>query len=193
MISNTVERDLENEKWKEFENTGVFVSDLGRIKRYIKHKLRYTLGWKTGNGYYRTAINNKEYFVHRLVAILFIPNEKNKPQIDHINTIRTDNRVENLRWVTQSENNLNPITSKRLSESLSKRSPIYIFTEEDRLKCIAATETSILQYSSSYSFIKEWKSIHEAERALGISSSNICNCCKGKRNKAGGYIWQYKG
>lgn len=57
-----------------------------------------------------------EYYIHRLVAKAFIPNPDNKPQIDHINTIRTDNRVCNLRWVTASENHYNPISLKRFEK-----------------------------------------------------------------------------
>ena len=49
----------------------------------------------------------KKYLVHRLIAIHFIPNPENKPCIDHINRIRTDNRIENLRWATYAENNQN--------------------------------------------------------------------------------------
>ena len=62
-------------------------------------------------GYYQLSLckNNKKktFRIHRLVALHYIPNPQNKLEIDHINRIKTDNRVENLRWVTHSENNLN--------------------------------------------------------------------------------------
>lgn len=60
------------------------------------------------NGYHRISINNnnykKELPIHRLVALCFIPNPDNKPYINHINGIKTDNDAKNLEWVTTSEN-----------------------------------------------------------------------------------------
>lgn len=61
----------------------------------------------TRQGYYVLNIKGKNVNVHRLVAEAFIPNPNNLPVVDHINRIRTDNRVENLRWVGLSENALN--------------------------------------------------------------------------------------
>lgn len=78
----------------------------------------------SSTGYYNYCIyiNNeaKYYNVHRLVAEAFIPNPDNKPCIDHINTIRTDNRIQNLRWVTQSENMRNPITIEKQKKARYK-------------------------------------------------------------------------
>tara|TARA_R110002126_G_scaffold99331_3_gene230512 strand:+ start:1233 stop:1697 length:465 start_codon:yes stop_codon:yes gene_type:complete len=54
----------------------------------------------------RMVLNNKKIhqYIHRLVAIAFITNPNNLPEVDHINNIRTDNRVENLRWITTADN-----------------------------------------------------------------------------------------
>mgnify|MGYP003291280151 CR=1 FL=1 len=56
--------------------------------------------------YYKIASK----YVHRIVAELFVPNPHNKPFVDHINTNKHDNRADNLRWVTNRENMLNPLT-----------------------------------------------------------------------------------
>ncbi len=62
--------------------------------------------------------------LHRAVAELFIPNPENKPQVDHINTIKTDNRAINLRWVTPKENSNNPLTKEHQRIGNSHPSPL---------------------------------------------------------------------
>jgi len=61
-----------------------------------------------GNGYYRMALNKnnitKQYFIHRLIAEHFIPNPDNKLYVDHKDNNRLNNCIENLRWVSNSEN-----------------------------------------------------------------------------------------
>ena len=70
------------------------------------------------SGYVKTKLldNNNEshtFQIHRLIALCYLPNEQNKPLVDHINGIRDDHRLENLRWATYSENALNTHTGIR--------------------------------------------------------------------------------
>lgn len=94
------------------------VSNLGRVKRNGE---LYTPG-KNNSGYYRISCFG---FVHQAVARLFLPNTENKPCIDHIDGNKLNNRVENLRWVTYSENMLNPITVEANKAGQKKHYELY--------------------------------------------------------------------
>lgn len=68
--------------------------------------------WNNGNGYKRVCIGGRGELKHRIVAIQWIANPNNLPEVDHINKIRDDNRKENLRWVSLSDNSKN-VTARR--------------------------------------------------------------------------------
>ena len=108
-----------NEIWKDIEGyKGKYqVSDQGRVKSLNYNHTGYERVLKprlTADGYLHVGLckdnKMKNCYIHRLVAEAFIPNPSNKPCLDHINTIKTDNRVDNLRWVTHKENRNNLLT-----------------------------------------------------------------------------------
>lgn len=78
------------------------ISNFGNVKS-IKTGLQLRER-KTKQGYVRVQLNGIEYYIHRLVAVNFIQNKELKRAVNHINGIKTDNRVENLEWVTHKEN-----------------------------------------------------------------------------------------
>lgn len=82
-----------------------------RYHREHKAKILYDK-----DGYEMVCFNYKQYRVHKLVAELFVPNPDNKPCIDHKNRNRTDNRADNLEWVTVLENNYNKTTTLPVGE-----------------------------------------------------------------------------
>ena len=99
---------MTEEIWKDVVGfPGYSVSNLGRIKGKRGHILKPS---KDRYGYLCINISSDQKVtlrIHRLVALAFIPVIPTKDYVDHINRDKTNNTVENLRWVTQSENNLN--------------------------------------------------------------------------------------
>lgn len=89
---------MEQEIWKQYPSDhGIEVSNFGRVRVYpaiIKHR----------KGYESIIKRNKSFFIHRLVASVFIPNPEGKETVNHKNGIKTDNSVSNLEWMTIQEN-----------------------------------------------------------------------------------------
>lgn len=114
---------------------------------------------------------NKQVLVHRLVAEHFLLNDKLLPCINHKNGIKSDNRVENLEWISYFEN------SKHASDILMVGQKI----------------NSISQFDLTGKFIKEFRSISDIQKQLGYSKANIHKHLKGhpRYNTCYGFIWKY--
>lgn len=93
--------DYDNHTWYRIEDTEYFINE----EFVIINKNFKILKITTNNiGYQIVAINGKSFMYHRIIASVFIPNPENKKEINHINGIKSDNRIENLEWSTRSEN-----------------------------------------------------------------------------------------
>jgi hypothetical protein len=109
------------EIWKEIEGTDgkYLISSHGRVKGlspnyYGKILSQHISVW----GYYYVRVLDKSKSVHRIVAKEFVPNPDNKKCVNHINGIRTDNRVENLEWLSHSENSIHGVLRVKPTKSI---------------------------------------------------------------------------
>lgn len=188
------------EIWRDIpEYKGLYkINNLGQVKSLINNKLLKC--WMNSGGYCSVKLClyglKKNHVIHRLVAKAFIPNPENKTQVDHINTIRADNRVENLRWVTEKENSNNPLTVLHLSNC--KKGMKLSF--ETKKKCSISHIGKKHSLSTKVKLGKEvmcleknlrFYAIREASRILNVSHSSINQVLSGKRKTAGGFHWKY--
>jgi len=166
------------------------VSNFGQV-RNLNHRKENKLRIKTPqvsrNGYLTIALFKggvgRRFFVHRLVAVAFIKNPHNLPEIDHIDTNRINNRVENLRWVTRSENHLNEITRGRNSAA---------WVEMWKSGRMDHNKKRVIQLTRDGDFVKEWESASAAARGVGAPRPAIIMACSGSKKSCRGYIWIYK-
>lgn len=147
------------------------VTSNGKI--YSKFKKNYLNISKNRDGYERISLKHKSlkkcFFVHRLVAILFIPNNNNtKNQVNHIDGNKLNNCIENLEWTTSSENNLHKITlHAHLSRPIQK-------LDKDSLEVL-----------------KTYKSIANAAKDNNVHFTTVGNCVRGIKRTAAGFKWKY--
>lgn len=166
------------------------VSNLGNVKsisrevtREIGPYITKERNLRKGNskpGYYNVSlcVNSmpKSFLVHRLVAHAFLENPLNKKEVNHKNGIKTDNRVENLEWVTPKEN------CKHAKDILN----VDVYKTGSKNKRSEPT----LQISLDGFLICVHESRNEAARNCNIPVGHISEVVLGKRAKAGGYLWQ---
>ena len=170
------------------------VSNTGKVK-----SLNYSNTGKEGileahaneKGYLRVMLckdgKKKVYRVHRLVAQAFIPNPDNLPQVNHIDENKENNCMDNLEWVTCSENINHGTRNQRVVEKLKGRK----LSEESVKKVAEKLSKPVFSVDKVTGEIKNFPSAIEASRQTGIDKGNITRCCQGKLKSAKGFYWHY--
>lgn len=162
------------------------ISNLGNVmscERYVKVggggtrrvKQRLLKPYKSTGGYLQVNLNNdgefKPKLIHRLVAIAFIPNPNNLPEVNHKDEDKENNAVENLEWCTPKYNANYGLRNQKMIEN--KRN------------------TSVNQYDKDGNFIKNWRSLSDACEEYEADISSMIRVCKGKQKTCVGYKWKY--
>lgn len=179
---------MKNEEWRDIKDFEELyqVSSMGRVKslerkdclgRTVKERIL-----KPGtdqDGYLRVALCNgsgkpKTFKIHRLVCQAFHENSDNKPQVNHLNEDKKDNRACNLEWCTVKENLNHGTRNERAGEGIAK-----VFSKR------------VGQYTLDGELIKIWASTQEVKRQTGFSQGNVSQAARGKLKTAYGFVWRY--
>lgn len=170
------------EIWKTCTNYDMYeVSNLGKIrnkntKRILKQAIRggYSTLSLTNNSCKRVSLG-----AHRLVAIEFIPNPENKPQVNHINKNRSDNCVSNLEWTTAKENNIHRSTG--VTQTTNQNIKVWRIDKNTDEK---------LEMYDSLEEAGEWLVQNNYSINLHNAKTTISDVTKGKQNTFGNFKWE---
>lgn len=141
---------------------------------------------KSNNGYLQVHLTKdgkmKSFKIHRLVAMAFIPNPYNLPQVNHKDEDKYNNHVYNLEWCTQSYN-LN------YNDGQKRRAKNRNYEDISRKRSNSQSK-EVTQYDFDGSIIAVWKNAYVAEKH-GYDRCMINQCCIGNKKSHRGYIWKY--
>jgi hypothetical protein len=171
-------------KKTEFED--YWIDEMGNVYSTKKRRgLTKLKPYKNNKGYCRISIKTesgyKNIFVHRLVGKAFIPNPENYPCLNHKNSVRDDNRVDNLEWCTQSQN------MKHSYDEGGRKPPLTALAKSWEKK-----RRKVIQMDKNGNKKKEWGSIIDASNHYKTNHSTIVDCCMGRQKTARGFRWCYK-
>lgn len=154
---------------------GYLINEKGEVKSPYNKILKQAI---SNSGYYFINIKNKGYFIHRALCFAFKSAVIGKDYVNHINGIKTDNRLENLEWVTKSEN-----VKHCYDNGLKKYKPLHYKNkkgfEHNRSKSVLCIENGVVYGSQS-----------EAQRILKLSNGSVSWAIK-KNKKIKGFSFKF--
>ena len=176
------------------------VSDSGNVRSFVRAKrgeprqLKHNI---SNYGYacvslYDSLGKVKLKRVGRLVAEAFIPNPDNKPFVDHIDCVRTNNNANNLRWVTGTENMRNPLTLASVRKSARARVDRGILPPFKGRGDESRVSKAVCVFFKNGAFLARYGSILLASEATGVSRYRIGRYCCGERMQPKNYIWRFE-